>query len=278
MEGEGDALIDLISTKMLRMNYQHRQSASNCLEEVYRLGFHAIQSVEIRRTTPTGKTTGQDGVAGTKSVKTQLRQYAPSNSDVSSGFYSIGGAPEITEVAPSKREGVHFCNLASPQSVGRQQPQGPTKIKNPQTEDKIMSTLTKRRRPQTTQSPTTNAVGRGQTKRSRALVSCEAGEQLSKPRQREQLERSLSSNHEEPLATDAASLTQNIEPTPQVVPKPIRQRTGPAFGKSSALVTEASLSEIENTSSIHSIQDHVKVVLTGNLGENEGKAKVYHPQ
>ena len=87
---DGDTLIDLISTKMLRMNYQSRQSASDCLGEVYRLGFHEIQTVDIGRTTPTGKTAGRDGVTRSKSVIAQPLQHAPSDRDVSSGFYDIG--------------------------------------------------------------------------------------------------------------------------------------------------------------------------------------------
>ena len=55
-EGEGDALMDLISTKMLKMNDRHRGSASDCLGEVYRLGFHEVPTVDPGRTTPTGKT------------------------------------------------------------------------------------------------------------------------------------------------------------------------------------------------------------------------------
>ena len=58
MKGEGDPLIDLISNKILKIDYQHRQLASNCLEEAY----------AIRYTTPTGETTSPDGLIGTKSV------------------------------------------------------------------------------------------------------------------------------------------------------------------------------------------------------------------
>lgn len=37
MEREGDVLIDLISIRMLGMHYRHRQSASDCLREMYQL-------------------------------------------------------------------------------------------------------------------------------------------------------------------------------------------------------------------------------------------------
>ena len=187
-DGEGDALIDLISTKMLRMDYRHRQSASDCLGEVYRQGFHAIQTVEVGRTTPTRNTISQDSVTRSKSVITQLRQNAPSDSDVSSGFYDIGGASEMTEVAPSKRDlrvGVHFRNGASLPSLDRH-PQGPTQIWKPQTEDAATLTRSKRRRPQWIKSPTVDAVGRGQSKRSRAFDPREAGEQLPRRRTRSQ--------------------------------------------------------------------------------------------
>ena len=280
MEGEGDALIDLISTRMLTMDCRRRQSASDCLGEVYRLGFHAIPTVEIGRTTPTGKATGYDGVTRTKSIIKQPRQNAPSDSDVSSRFYDTG-ALETTEVALSKRdlrEGIHSYHLAAPRSLGRH----PTQIRNPQTEERATSTLSKRRRLQRTQSPTADAVGRRPSKRSRALVSCEAGEQLSKasnPEQRpEQLERSISSNHEGPLATDVASLTQDIEPIPQVAPNLLRKRTRPPLGRSSAIATEACLRETKKPPSKRKIQDHARAMLAGNPDdENEGKAKVHNP-
>ena len=108
MEGEGDALIDLISTKMLRMDYRHRQSVSDCLDEFYRLGFHETPTVDVGCTTPTGKAAGQDYITGTKSVITQPLQNA--------GFYDMEGASETTEVAPSKhdlRDRIHFYNHAS---------------------------------------------------------------------------------------------------------------------------------------------------------------------
>ncbi len=259
MKGDGNALIDPISVKMLRMDYRHRQSASDCLKEVYRLGFHAIQTVEIGRTTPTEKTTGRDGVTRTKSIIMQPLQNAPSDSDVTSGFYDVGGTSELTEVAPSKRdlrEGINFYNRASPTSLDRY-PQGPTQIWNPQIEDNPTSMLSKRRRPQLNQSPTADALGRGRSKRSRASISCEVGEQLSKtldPRQGfEQLERSICLNHEGKLATDVASLIQDVEPIPEVTPKPTRKPTRRPLGRSSVPAKEVSLREIEKPSEFFAI-------------------------
>ncbi len=317
-EGEGDALIDLISTKMLRMDYRHRRSASDCLKEVYRLGFHEIQTVDIGRTTPTGKTAGRDGVTRSKSVIAQPLQHAPSDRDVSSGVYDIGGASETTEVAPSKRdrrEGIHFYNRASPPSLDRH-PQGPTQVWNAQTEDSPTSTLSKRRRPQTTQSPTADTSRRGRSKRSRALVSCEAGEDPSKPSNprnhgpgSEQNKRSISTNRKGhnpaaqprqipqldpskgPLATDVASLTQAVEPIPrvpritrQVTRKSTQKRTRSPLGRAFAPAAEVSPREVETPSSKRNVHDNVRAILAGNLdggnldGENEGKAKVHHPQ
>ena len=63
--------MDLISTKMLRIDYRYRGSASDCLEEFYRLGFHEIPTVDVGRITTTEKTAGQDDVTRTKSVITQ---------------------------------------------------------------------------------------------------------------------------------------------------------------------------------------------------------------
>jgi len=262
-EGQGDALIDLISTKMLRMDYRDRRSASDCLREVYRLGFHDIQTEGIGRTTPTGKTTGRRGVTRTKSFRRHTRQNAPLESGVSLGFYNIADTSETTEVTPSKRdlrEGVHFYNRASLPSFDRH-PQEPTQIGNRRSEDKATSTLSKKRRPQATRSPATDAVERGQSKRSRAWVSCEADEQPSKTSNSrqgpEQLERSVVSNREGPLTIDIASLTQDIEPIPQVAPK-------------------VSLKETEKPSSTHNMQDHVKAILAEDLDDgDEGKAKVH---
>ena len=308
-EGQGDALIDLISTKMLTMDYRRRRSASDCLEEVYRLGFYATQNVEIGRTTPTGNTTAQDGITRTRSVIAQPLQHAPSDRDVSSGFYDIGGASETTEIAPSKRdlrEGVHFHNRASPPSLGRRS-QGPTQIWNPQPEDKATATLDKRRRPQS-QSPTADALGRGQSKRSRAVVTFETckdpsnsrnsgqgSEQITRkinitrkgsklaaqpPRPKPQLNPSKG-----PLATDVASLTHPVKPAPRMPrttgragQKSARNRTRSPWERSSSPAGEVSLREIGMPSSKRNIHDNVRAMLAGNLdGENEDQAKVHHP-
>ena len=298
-EGEGDTLMDLISTKMLRMDYRHRGSASDCLREVYRLGFHEIQTVDIGRTTPTGKTAGRDGVTRSKSVIAQTLQHAPSDRDVSSGFYDIEGTSESTEIAPSKRDlrdGIHFYNRASQRSF--QHVQGATQIGNPQSGDISKSTLSKRRRQQTVQSASDDARRRGQSKRSRASVSFEAGEDPSKPSKRKghnpaaqprqipQLDLSKG-----PLATDVASLTQAVEPIPrvpritrQVTRKSTQKRTRSPLGRASAPAAEVSPREVETPSSKRNIHDNVRAILAGNLdegnmdGENEGKAKVHHPQ
>ena len=47
---------------------------------------------------------GQDDVTRIKSVITQPPHHARLDRGVSSGFYDIGGASEMTEVAPSKRD------------------------------------------------------------------------------------------------------------------------------------------------------------------------------
>ena len=294
-EGEGDTLIDLISTKMLRIDYRHRGSASDCLGEVYRLGFHEIQTVDIGRTTPTGKTTGRDGVARSKSVIAQT----PSDRDVSSGFYDIGGTSESTEIAPSKRDlrdGIHFYNGASQLSL--QQAQRFTQIWNPRTIDNLTSTLNKRQRPQMTQSSTADTSGRGRSKRSRALVSCEAVEDPSKPSKRKghnpaaqprqipQLDPSKG-----PLATDVASLTQAVEPIPkvsritrQVTRKSTQKPTRSPLGRAFASAAEVSPREVETPSPKRNVHDNVRAMLAENLDggnldvENEGKTKVHHPQ
>lgn len=295
---DGDTLTDLISTKMLRMNYQDRRSASDCLGEVYRLGFHEVQTVDTGRTTPTGKTAGRDGTtrrAGSKPIMTQ-----PTS--------------ESTEIAPSKRdlrEGIHFYNRSSQRSL--EHAQGAPQIWNPQSGDIPKSTLSKRQRQQTVQSPSDDARGR-QSKRSRASVSFEAGDDPSEPSNprnhgqgSEQIKRGISTNDEGyrpaarlprqilqldpskgPLATDVASLTQAVEPIPrvpritrQVTRKSTQKRTRYPLGRESAPAAEVSPREVETPSSKH---DNVRAMLAGKLdggnpdGENEGKAKVHHPQ
>ena len=116
--------MDLISTKILRIDYRYRGSASDYLGEVYRLGFHEVLTVNIGRITPTGKTTGQDDITRTKSVITQPLRNA--------GFCDIEGASETTEVTPSKRDlrdRIHFYNRASQRSL--QHIQGATPIWDP---------------------------------------------------------------------------------------------------------------------------------------------------
>ena len=89
MEGEEDALINLISIKMLRMNYQNKQSTNDCLEEMYRLKLHKKQTVEVECTTFIENKIDLAGVARTKSVIKHSRQNSSFDIDVSSGFYNI---------------------------------------------------------------------------------------------------------------------------------------------------------------------------------------------
>ena len=304
MEGEGDTLVDLISTKMLRMDYRHRQSASDCLEEFCRLGFHETPTVDVGCTTPTGNMAGQDQVTGTKSVITQPLQYA--------GFHDMEGASEMTEIASSKggiRDGIHFYNHASQRSL--QHTQGATQIWNPQPGDISNSTLSKRRRQQTVESLSDDAREKGQEKRSRASVLFEAGEDLSQPpdppnheQASAQNKRRISTNckghnpaaqprqisqldpDKEPLGEDVASFTQAEEPilgvpriTRQVARKSTPKRIRSPLGRASALAVEASLREVETPPSKPNIHNNVRAMLAGKLdGENEGKAKVHHPQ
>ena len=114
-------MIDFILVKMLRIDYRDRGSTSDCLGEVYRLGFHEILTVDIGRTTPTGKTASQDDVTRTNSVITQTLK--------NTGFHDIEGVSEATEVAPSKRnlrDRIQFYNRASQRSL--QHIQGATQI------------------------------------------------------------------------------------------------------------------------------------------------------
>ena len=110
------------------------------------------------------------------------------------------------------------------------------------------SYVSKRRRPpQTTQTPTADAVGRGQSKRSRASISCETCAQslkMSNLRQRpEPLKRYELSNGEGVLATDVASLTQDIQSGLQGAPFPPRKRTRPSSMRESTTAPEVSPKE-----------------------------------
>ncbi|KAL9024568.1 MAG: hypothetical protein Q9196_006426 [Gyalolechia fulgens] len=157
---EEHALIDLISNKMLQMDYRRRQSASQSLAEFYRLGLHIIPPVEIH----TGKMTGRGGVTRTGSIMTRPLGNIPSDS-LWSLFHEIGNTSEITEVAATKRElreGVRY----TPRSLGGCLQEG-RQISNP--DSKATPTPKKRRRPQTSQSPTADTI-RGPSKRPRSLL------------------------------------------------------------------------------------------------------------
>ena len=133
--------MNLILVKMLRIDYRHRESVSDCLEEVYRLGFHEISAINIKYITSTGKTASQDDITRTKSVITQPLQNA--------GFYNIGSVSKTTEVSPSKpnlRDRIHFYYYISQQSL--QHVQRVTQIWNPQSKDISKLRLSKRRRQQ----------------------------------------------------------------------------------------------------------------------------------
>ena len=104
---DGDTLIDLISTKILRMNYQDRQSTSNCVEQTYRLGFHWVQTFKTSRVTPMRKSMRQHDITrrtGFKSIVVQSFESSPPDGDVSPGFYYVGETSESTEIALSKRD------------------------------------------------------------------------------------------------------------------------------------------------------------------------------
>ncbi|KAL8915704.1 MAG: hypothetical protein Q9172_006746 [Xanthocarpia lactea] len=260
------------------MDYRHRQSASNSLAEFYGLGLHTIASVETVHATPTGKTTGQDGVTRTGSIITLPLGNIPSDS-LWEPFHDIEEASTITEVAVPKRElrkRVHYHNLASPGSLDGCL-QDRTQISNPNS--KATPTLKKRRRPQTTQSPTADTTRRGQSKRSRSLLSNEAGGQLpkmSKSRQEpEQLERSVGLNRDGSLAADVASLAQAKQPIPEVAPEPVRKGIQSSLGREFSHAAEERVAEIENPSSKRNTNYHLRSTASGNLdGENEVEKKL----
>ncbi|KAL8650293.1 MAG: hypothetical protein Q9210_003912 [Variospora velana] len=88
-------------------------------------------------------------------------------------------------------------------------------IENPRSEGKGPSTLSKRRRPQAAQSPTTDAVGGGESKRARAFVSCEVGEQSAKVPSPGRVE-SINSHD---VAEPSPYFVLNVLPQPLVVRK-----------------------------------------------------------
>ena len=246
---EEHALIDLISNKMLQMDYRHRQSASDSLVEFYRLGLHTEPRVKIIHATPTVKTTGQDGVTRTGSVIILPVGNIPSD-NLRSPFHDIGGVSEIIEVATTKRElrdGVSRHSLVSPQSLGACL-QERIKISNPNS--KATPTLKKRRRPKITQSPTADTIKRGQSKRSRSLLPNEAGGQLPK--------------------MSVASLAQGKQPNPEVAPEYVRKGIQSSLGKEFSHAAEERVAEIENPSLKRNTNYHFRSTASGNLdGENE---------
>ncbi|KAL9634119.1 MAG: hypothetical protein Q9204_003124 [Flavoplaca sp. TL-2023a] len=246
---EEHALIDLISNKMLQMDYRLRQSASDSLVEFYRLELHPIPPVEIIYATPTVKTTGQDGVTRTGSIITLPVGNIPSDS-LRSPFQNIGGASEITEAATTKRElrdGVSCHSFVSPQTLGAYL-QERTQISNPNS--KATQTLKKRRRTQTTQSPTADTIRRGQSKRSRSLLSNEARGQFPK--------------------VSIASLAQGKQPNPEVAPEYVRKGIQSSLGKEFSYAAEEREAKIENPSLKRYTNYRLRSTASGNLnGENE---------
>lgn len=59
-EGEGDALIDFLSTDMLKMKNQDRLSTSDCLKKADRLGFLNMEIIEDKSMTSKGITVPQE--------------------------------------------------------------------------------------------------------------------------------------------------------------------------------------------------------------------------
>ena len=70
-ERNGDTLIELLLTMMLRMNPEERYSATECLAEVCRLGFDEDHTVDNGWTTPTMKTAGQDPLTRSQFIISQ---------------------------------------------------------------------------------------------------------------------------------------------------------------------------------------------------------------
>ena len=269
---DGDSLIGLLSTRMLRMKFQDRLSASNCLRQAHRLGFHSVQTFDTGPPTPTGKSTRQQDITGPgfKSIVMQPLLSFPLDSNVR-------GTTESTDIAPSKRdlqEGFYHYNHTLQPSI--QQGLGATQIFNPQSEDIFDSTPTKRRRQQIVQFLSNDAWGRGQSKRSRASVSFEACKDSFKP------------SNSQNLGQRAESFTQAVDfvpsvpcPIRQVAPKSCKKRTRSPLGRASAPGAEASQREVEPPSSKSNIHNNVRALLAESLDdENEGQAKVkvYHRQ
>ncbi|KAL9016774.1 MAG: hypothetical protein Q9185_005904 [Variospora sp. 1 TL-2023] len=152
----------------------------------------------------------------------------------------------------------------------------PTQIKNPPSEDKGTSTLSKRWRPQPTQSPTADPVGKGQSKRARASVSCEASKQLSKASNpRPGPERSIDPDPGGPFTIDAAGLVQETAPIPHVAPEFGRDRAISLLGRSSAQPATVNSIETEKPSLKRNVHNDVRAMLDEDLdGEDEGTTRI----
>ena len=247
---DGDILMDLISTKMLRMNDQDRYSASDCLGEVYRLGFHEIQTVDVGCTTPTGNMAGRDEFTRSQSLIAQTLQHAPSDRDRSPRLYDIGGTSPLKR---DFRDGIHF---RSPLDDAR----GKRQSKRPRASVSF----------EAGEGPSTPSKRKGHNP-------------AAQSRQIPRLDLKTG-----PLATDVASLTQAVEPIPRaprmtrsMTQKSTQNRSRSPLGRGSAPAAEVSPREVETPSSKRNIHGNVITMRAGtqgggNLdGANEGIAKVH---
>ncbi len=106
-EGSEDPLMAVLARKMLKLDFEDRATAEECLtfgrKGDKKNGIKGIFAMAIPQThnnTPTARETGQAGSArgiGSASISTEVPTCLPKDDDLSSGFYHI--ASEVTEIA-----------------------------------------------------------------------------------------------------------------------------------------------------------------------------------
>ena len=170
-----DDMMNILAEKMLKVEVEERGTATECLTYGKQLKFWTVQN-SCNQKTPTAIMSGQDDSAREIDLKPILKKASsnvPPDDDVSLGFYDI--ASDLTEVAPSQRqdwEPVQYYQRA-PERLLEESPQGLAQVLDPSPEEVPMQSTCKRRRQQTTDS---SFKTKGESKRSRVNVSCEAGE------------------------------------------------------------------------------------------------------
>ena len=171
----GDKMMTLLAEQMLKVEVKERATAKTCLDVGVELGLWTKEKSHNQRTPTATRSGHDDSVRGIDltPISKKASSNLPLDDDVSSGFYDI--ASDLTEVSPSRRqdwEPVQYYQRASERLLEKSR-QGLAQVLDPSVEEVPMPPTCKRRRQQTSDS---SLEAKGEPKRSRAIVSCEAVE------------------------------------------------------------------------------------------------------